>query len=220
MTREVTSMHREVFRLDFGMRRRLLAVYALGMAVYALIIVALYPTFEHSTGLDNLTKNSPTMAALFGASGSITSPAGWLEVNLYANFFPLVVLLATIGYGASAVAGQDEDGTLAMVTTLPIRRRRITVEKSLAMAAQAVVIVSVSTAFIAIGYAFDITVGVAGMLGASVGVLLLGIDLGLIALVVGAATGRRGIALGAAVPSAPSRTSSVPWHQSSIGCDP
>jgi ABC-2 type transport system permease protein len=191
-------MHREVFRLDFGMRRRLLAVYALGMAVYALIIVALYPTFEHSTGLDNLTKNSPTMAALFGASGSITSPAGWLEVNLYANFFPLVVLLATIGYGASAVAGQDEDGTLAMVTTLPIRRRRITVEKSLAMAAQAVVIVSVSTAFIAIGYAFDITVGVAGMLGASVGVLLLGIDLGLIALVVGAATGRRGIALGAA----------------------
>lgn len=194
----MTIMHLEVFRLDLGMRRRLLAAYTLGMAVYALIIVALYPTFEHSTGLDNLTKNSPTMAALFGASGSITSPAGWLEVNLYANFFPLLVLLATIGYGASAVAGQDEDGTLAMVTTLPIRRRRITMEKSLAMATQAVVIVSVSTAFIGIGYAFDITVGVAGMLGTSVGVLLLGIDLGLIALLVGAATGRRGIALGIA----------------------
>ena len=191
-------MRLEVFRLDLGMRRRILVVYTLGMALYALIIVALYPTFEHSTGLDNLTKNSPTMAALFGASGSITSPAGWLEVNLYANFFPLLVLLATIGYGASSLAGQDEDGTLAMVTTLPIHRRRITVEKSLAMAAQAVVIVSVSTAFIAIGYTFDITVGVADMLGASVGVLLLGIDLGLVALVVGAATGRRGIALGAA----------------------
>jgi ABC-2 type transport system permease protein len=159
------------------------------MAVYALIIVALYPTFEHSTGLDNLTKNSLTMAALFGASGSITSPAGWLDVNLYANFFPLVVLVATIGFSASSVAGQDEVGTLAMVTTLPIRRRRIMVEKSLAMADRASVIVSVSTAFIAIGYAFDITVGVADMLGASVGVLLLGIDLGLVARVVGVATG-------------------------------
>ncbi len=191
-------MRLEVFRLDLGMRRRLLVVYALGMSLYALIIVVLYPTFEHSTGLDNLTNNSPTMAALFGATGSITSPAGWLEVNLYANFFPLLVLLATIGYGASALAGQDEDGTLAMVTTLPIRRRRVTVEKSLAMAVQAIVIVSVSTAFIAIGYAFDISVGVTGMLGASIGVLLLGIDLGLVALAVGAATGRRGIALGAA----------------------
>ena len=64
-----------------------------------------------------------------------------------------------------AVAGQDEDGTLAMVTTLPIRRRRITAEKSLAMATQAVIIVSVSTAFIAIGYAFDITVGAAACSG-------------------------------------------------------
>ncbi len=191
-------MRLDVFRLDVRMRRRLLIVYALGMALYALIIVVLYPTFEHSTGLDDLTRNSPTMAALFGATGSITSPSGWLEVNLYANFFPLVVLLATIGYGASCLAGQDEDGTLAVVTTLPIRRRRITTEKSLAMAVQAVVIVTVSTACIAVGYAFDLSVGVAGMVGASIGVLLLGIDLGLVALVVGAVTGRRGVALGAA----------------------
>ena len=51
----MTIMHLEVFRLDLGMRRRILAVYTLGMAMYALIIVALYPGFEHSTGLDNLT---------------------------------------------------------------------------------------------------------------------------------------------------------------------
>ena len=136
------------------------------------------------------------------------------------QFLPLLVLLATIGYGASSLAGQDEDGTLAMVTTLPIRRRRVTVEKSLAMATQAIVIVSVSTAFIAIGYAFDITVGVGGMLGASVGVLLLGIDLGLVALVVGAATGRRESHSAPPVRSLPFRISSVPLHRSSLGSDP
>ena len=163
-------MRLEVFRLDLGMRRRLLLVYALGMSLYALIIVALYPTFEHSTGLDNLTKNSPTMAALFGATGSITSPSGWLEVNLYASFFPLSVLLATIGYGASSLAGQDEDGTLAMVTTLPIRCRRVHGRRAkvpgdgLTGHRHRLL----STAFIAIGYAFrHHRVGVGGMLGAS-----------------------------------------------------
>ena len=105
-------MRTDVTRLDLVGRRRALLGYSVGAALYAFVIVALYPSFEHSTGLDSLTKNSPTIAALLGAVGSITSPAGWLSVNLYANFFPLLVLLATIGYGASSLAGQDEEGTL------------------------------------------------------------------------------------------------------------
>jgi ABC-2 type transport system permease protein len=168
------------------------------MALYAFVIVAIYPSFEHSTGLDNFTKDAPTMAALFGAIGSLTSPPGWLNVNLYANVFPLIVLMATIGYGASCLAGQDEEGTLALVVTLPIGRRRITLEKIIAMIIQAIVIVAVVTAVIALGHAFDITVGTANLVGTSLGVLLLGLDLGLVALVAGAATGSKGKALGVA----------------------
>lgn len=191
-------MRTDVLRLDLVARRRAVLGYALGAALYALVIVALYPAFEHSTSLDNLTKNSPTIAALFGAVGSLTSPAGWLNVNLYANFFPLLVLLATIGYGASCLAGQDEEGTLAMVATLPIRRRRITAEKIAAMSAQAAAIVVITTAVIALGHFFDVSVSAAHLWGTSLGVLLLGVDLGLVALAVGAATGRRGTAIGVA----------------------
>ena len=172
--------------------------YSVGTALYAFVIVALYPSFEHSTGLDNLTKNSPTIAALFGAVGSLTSPKGWLNVNLYANFFPLLVLLATIGYGASSLAGQDEEGTLATVVTLPIRRRRVTLEKVVAMGVQSAAIVVVTTAVLALGHFFDVTVSEGHLWGASLGVLLLGIDFGLVALAVGAATGHRGTALGMA----------------------
>ena len=191
-------MRTEILRLDLVTRRRVTMGYAVGMALYAFVIVALYPSFEHSTGLNNLTKDSPTMAALFGATGSLTSPSGWLNVNLYANFFPLLVLLATIGYGASCLAGQDEEGTLALVVTLPIRRRRITFEKVVAMAVQATMIVAVVTVVLALGHSFDITVGVASLVGTSLGVLFLGVDLGLVALVAGAASGSRGMALGIA----------------------
>ena len=179
-------------------RRRATLGYTLGTALYAFVIVAVYPDFEHSTGLDNLVKDSPTMAALFGAVGSITSPSGWLSVNLYANVLPLLVLLATIGYGASCLARQDEEGTLAMITTLPIRRRHIVLQKVLAMAIQATLIVAVTTAVIVVGRFFHVSLSASHLWGASLGVLLLGVDLGLVALAVGAATGRRGTAIGIA----------------------
>ena len=191
-------MRTDVTRLDLVARRRSVLGYSIGTALYAFVIVALYPSFEHSTSLDNLTKNSPTIAALFGAVGSLTSPEGWLNVNLYANFFPLLVLLATIGYGASCIGGQDEEGTLATVVTLPIRRRQIAIEKVAAMAAQAGCIVVVTTIVLTLGHLFDVAVSAAHLWGASLGVLFLGVDLGLVALVVGAATGHRGTALGVA----------------------
>ena len=56
----------------------------------------------------------------------------------------------------------------------------------------------VATAVMALGHVFDVGVGTAHLWGTSLGVLLLGIDLGLVALAVGAATGRRGTALGVA----------------------
>jgi beta-exotoxin I transport system permease protein len=188
----------DVLRLDLANRHRIVGGYLVGMALYTFVIVAVYPAFEHSTGLDNIVKDSPTIAALFGATGSITSPSGWLNVNLYANFFPLVVLLATIGYGASCIAGQDEDGTLGMIVALPLRRRRIAVEKAAAMVAQAAVIVAVVTVVVLAGRPFHLTAGVAELVGAGVGVLLMSVDLGLVALAVGAVTGSRGAALGIA----------------------
>ena len=112
-----------ITRLDLRLRRRAMYGYTLGMAAYTFVIVALYPSFKNDTSLNKLTAKGSTVAALFGASGPLTTPSGWLNANLYANFAPLILLLLTIGYGASCLAGQDEDGTLGLVATLPISRR-------------------------------------------------------------------------------------------------
>ena len=42
----------EITRLDLRLRRRSLYGYALGLGVYVLVIVALYPSFENDTSLD------------------------------------------------------------------------------------------------------------------------------------------------------------------------
>ena len=191
-------MHPDVAALDLHMRRRATIGYVVGMIVYAFVVVAIYPSFKNDASLNSLTRNNSTFAALFGASGPLTTSSGWLNANLYANFVPLVVLLVTVGYGASCIAGQDEDGTLGLIVTLPVSRRRIALEKVAAVSTQAVAVSLAATACVAVGRSFDLTVDTVGLVGTTAGVALLGIDFGLLAVFVGAATGRRGSALGIA----------------------
>ena len=146
-------MRTEIARLDLQNRRRSTIGYAAGMALYMLVIVALYPAFKHSTGLDKLITDNPTIAAMFGVTGSLTSPAGWVDANAYTNFLPLIMLLLTIGYGAAAIAGQDEDGTLGLLVVLPLPRREILAQKIAAMIAQALVLTITVAACVYVGRA-------------------------------------------------------------------
>jgi ABC-2 type transport system permease protein len=186
----------ELTRLDLRLRRRSLIGYAIGMAVYTFVVVALYPTFKDDAGLNDFTEGNSTMAALFGATGSLTSSSGWLNANLYANFVPLVVLLLAIGYGASCLAGQDEDGILGVIATLPLSRSRIVAQKFGALCLTGLPVAVVTALLVALGRGFELTVDLGHLTGITVGVLLLGIVFGALAMTVGALTGSRGLALG------------------------
>ena len=189
-------MHADITRLDLRLRRRSLLGYTAGMALYALVIVALYPQFKNSVSLDQITKNGSAVAALFGATGSLTSPTGWLDTNIYVNFLPLIMLLITIGYGASCIAGQDEDGTLSLAAALPVSRRGILLQKTLTLAIQAIALGLATMVCVIAGRGFDLQVPLGDLAGITAGVVLLGIDFGMLAVALGSWTGRRGTALG------------------------
>lgn len=187
-----------VAELDLRLRRRSTIGYAVGMAIYTFIVVALYPAMKNDTGLDQLTQSNPTFAALFGATGSLTSPSGWVNVNIYANFLPLIILVLTMGYGASCIAGQDEDGTLGSLAALPVSRTGILAQKLLALTVQAVPVAALTMAFVLVGRGFQLPVDLGPLAGATVGAFLMGLDFGVLAMLLGAWTGSRGLALGVA----------------------
>ena len=184
----------DITRLDLRLRRRSTIWYAAGIALYALVVVVLYPSFKHQTSLDSLSGSAA--AALFGITGPLTSPDGWLNANIYSNFFPLIMLLLTIGYGAAALAGQDEDGTLALITALPVRRRAILLQKVAAMAVQALLLAAAVATCVLIGRGFQLNTSPASTTAVSAALLIMGLDFGLVTMAVGAVTGRRGTALG------------------------
>ena len=190
-------MRAEILRLELWLRRRATVGYLGGLALYTFVIVALYPSFRHDTSLDSLTRHAPTLSALFGLIGSLTSPAGWLDANIYANFFPLVMLLLTIGYGASSIAGRNEEGSLAMVVALPVPRKNVVMQKIVAMVIQGLVVAAGVAVVVVIGRSFDVGVPVGHVVELSVSVVLLGLDLGLFTMAVGAVSRHRGTALAA-----------------------
>jgi len=192
----------DIARLDLRLRRRSTIAYSLGFLAYAVLVVALYPAFEHDAGLEQLTRDNPTLSALFGAVGSLVSPEGWMNANLYGNFVPLFALLVTIGYGASAIAGQDEELVLGPIAAMPVSRRKLLAEKCGALLLLSLPIAIVTLAADLLGPAFDVSLSGAGLAGATVGTVLVALDFGLLALAVGAWTGSRGAALGAAVTAA------------------
>jgi ABC-2 type transport system permease protein len=191
-------MRTDITRLDLRLRRRGIWGYTLGLAGYTLLIVALYPSFKNQTSLDALTAHGNTLGALLGASGSLTSPVGWVSANLYANFLPLFVLVMTIGYGADAIAGQDEANTLGLVATLPISRSRLLLQKVVALLLLALPATAATLTCVYVGRAFQLPLGVWPVLSTTLGVLLLAAAFGLLALTVGATTGNRGLALAVA----------------------
>ena len=195
-------MNLTVARLDLRLRRRAMIGYAVGLAAYAFAIVALYPSFKNDATLNQLTESNPALMAAFGVSGSLTSPVGWLNANLFNNFLPLIVIVLAIGYGAWCIAGQDEDGTLALIATLPLTRARIVLDKSMTLLVQALPAVLLSYLCVLAGRAFELPVALGPLTAVAVATLLLAVDFGAFAMLVGALTGSRGVALGVAAGAA------------------
>lgn len=189
-------MRTDVLRLDLRLRRRTVVGTALGAAAYLFLVLAVYPSFRRDSGLDAMVAANPGAAAAFGVSGSITTPAGWLSANMYANVAPLLALLLSIGYGASAIAGEDEDGVLGLVASLPMSRRRVLAQKAVALLLVSLVVPVAALATCLGGPAFQLSPDWGHLGWVTLSTALLAFDLGAAALLVGALTGSRGVALG------------------------
>lgn len=191
-------MRFEVERLDLRLRRRMVLGTAVGAALYLFVIIALYPSFKDDASLDTLISSNAAMSAMAGISGSITSPEGWLSANMYANIGPLLALLLTIGYGASCIAGQDADGSLGVIATLPIARRSLVGHKVITLALIAATVPLASLALCLTGPLFQLTPDWGPLAGVTLTLSLLAFVFGAMAMWIGAASGNRGMALGIA----------------------
>jgi ABC-2 type transport system permease protein len=199
-------MLRSVLLKSLGDLRRSFAWWTLGLAGYVAMIVAVYPTVRDNEELDQLMEQYPeALKAFFAFGGQLdfTSAAGYLGGELFSFMIPLLFLVAAVGNGAGSIAGEEERGTLDLLLAAPVARRRVALEKLGAMCVELVALGVVLWVALWVGARIIAMELSAAHLGAATAdAVLLALAYGAIAFMLGAATGRRAPAIGAAIAAA------------------
>jgi ABC-2 type transport system permease protein len=182
--------------------RRALLWWSFGLIGMAALMTAVYPTVRDNPELNKMVKDYPDALKAFIAFGGeldYVSGAGYLGSELFSFMVPLLLLIAAIGAGARAIAGEEERGTLDLLLANPISRPRLVLEKLGALAVELVILALVLWLALLVGVeATGMHVSASHLAAATGSAALLALAFGAISLLFGAATGHRALALGVA----------------------
>jgi ABC-2 type transport system permease protein len=175
--------------------RRGFFVWGVSLAFVTVFYMAFWPMM----GDDMMSAIEGMPEGLMAAMGydRIGTAAGYLEAVVYGLFGPVMLLIYGIGLGGRLIAGQEEDGTLELDLAAPISRTRLYLERLAALWLLVTGIVVLMTAGVLVSDPlFDLRLSLPNVLAASLGLWLLVGGFVTLAFAVGAATGRRGRAVG------------------------
>jgi ABC-2 type transport system permease protein len=199
-------MLRNAFVKTLRDARRAIGWWSLGLIAMTALMVAVYPSVRDNPDLNKMVEDYPDAFKAFlglGENVDYTSAVGYLNSELFAFMVPLLLLIAAIGAGARATAGEEEAGTLDLLLANPISRRRLVLDKLAALAAEIAVLAFVLWLALLVGVeAIGMNVTPGHLAAATFAAALLAFVFGAIALFLGAALGRRGAAIGIAAAAA------------------
>ena len=180
--------------------RRGIAWWSLGLAALAATMMVAYPSVRDNPDLNKLVEDYPEALKAFlgiGEGVDYTSAAGYLNSELFSFMVPLLLIIAAVGAGARATAGEEEHGTLDLLLANPVSRARVVVEKLGALCVELAALAAVLFCSLLAGTrAVGMHVSAWHLAAATADAALLALVFGAVALLVGSAAGRRGTATG------------------------
>ncbi len=180
-------------------QRRGLIAWGIGVAALVIVMSLMWPSVRDMPDLEKLVDNYPEALRKVFKIDTFTTPTGYLNAELFSLILPAVFLVFSIGRGARLIAGEEEDRTLAVLLCSAPSRTRVATEKAVALVMTVIALGGILFA------AMLVASGIVGMrlaLGdiarGTIALTALGIEFGLVALAVGAFSGRRSTAVGVA----------------------
>ncbi len=183
-------------RRDLVEGRRGLLGWALGLAAVTSLYLPLYPSIGGNPEFAAVIEGLPSELVRTLNYDDILSGAGYTQGTVYGLLGFLLLVIAATAWGSAAIAGDEERGGLELVLAHGVGRERVLLERGLVVLLKLVLLVALVTALVAIySSAFDLGVGIDGLIGGGLALLLLSTLSGAAALGAGEATGRRMLAI-------------------------
>lgn len=192
-------MLKTVFFKTLYEKRWMTLMWCVGVAAMAFLMVLFYPSFKEG-GFDEALKSLPkSFQGLVGSLASLKTVPGYISQQVFALRIPLLALIMSIMLFSGLLAGDEGSGTLQTLLVQPVSRLRVYAEKFLAGAVISLAVCSGAIFGILGGLAIiHESMGFGRLLESVVGVWLLTLLFGALAFALGAITGKRGLAGGAA----------------------
>lgn len=179
-------------------QRRSVASWGGGIVATIAIMAALWPSVRDMFDDEMLADFPEAMQRLFDLE-TMRTGSGFFNVELFSIVLPVVFIAYGVGRGSRFVAGEEQDGTLEVVIVGPVSRTRIAADKAIGLAIGIAALGAASfLAIVLVSAVVGMAIPVAHAAIGALAMVLLGVQHGWLALAVGAATGRRGLAVGVA----------------------
>ncbi len=197
----VSRMLGSVFSKTIRDYRRSLFWWSLSLVGVAFMYIGLYPTIRDQPGLERILEEYPeAVRALFGGeAANFSTGAGYLNVELFSFFLPLLFFIFAIGAASAAIAKEEQEETLSLLLATPISRRRLVLEKLGSVVAMVVLLGVVMWLALVVGDVLvDMELGADKIAAAIASCLLLTLVFGAATLLLGCINGRRALNIGVA----------------------
>lgn len=171
----------------------------LGLAVMGFYFMWIYPTFTKTLDMQAiLDKFPPAIRALVGGTLiDLSTPTGFLNMELFPLVLPLVLAGFAMGNASGATAGEEARGTLDLLLAEPVQRWRVLTEKATAIALATIAIAVLLFVGLELGAAFTGTaIETGNVVAGLVAAICLGLAFGSVTLAIAAFTGNRAAAIG------------------------
>jgi ABC-2 type transport system permease protein len=174
---------------------------AIGLGVMTGYFALLFPTYSKIVDMNSLLEKMGPAAKLLGAQiGDASSLIGFLHIELFSMILPAGIVAFAAGMASGFTAGEESRGTIDVLLSYPVSRRRLVLQKWVAVMLACVVTAAAVWIFAVAGAALSNSALPADRLAqALVMLVLFGWAFAAIALAISAGTGNRGAAIGITV---------------------
>lgn len=178
-----------------------LLAWGLGIVVLTVMMLSVYPSVAGSQqAMQQFLRQWPEGLQKAFALEDYGTGAGYLHTEMFSIMVPIVMIAVAVGAGAAATAGEEEHGTADLLFSLPLSRAAVLTGKAAAMVLGVSAVGAALLLTLLLGQgSVDLVLDTGNLVAAVAQVCLLGLLFGSLALAVGALTGRRGAATGAAM---------------------
>ena len=175
-----------------------LMFWTLGIIITDLMMASLFPTIEKmSPELINeyITSFPKEISVWFGDLAAMSTPEGFLNVELFSFMLPFAFIAYAITVGTNIIAGEEKNQTIDILISNPIKRSNLILQKFLALATLIIIFCLITWA----GFIFTLPIMKINLFNLGqmcVNLALIAIFFGSISILTGSITGRTGISTG------------------------